>query len=233
LRLVGLEPRFARRYPHEFSGGQRQRIAIARALAVEPKLIICDEPVSALDVSIRSQILNLLRDLQDRLGLAYIFVSHDLAVVKHIADRVAVMNLGAIVETADVQALFASPRHPYSRALLSAIPVPKPRAKRSRIVLQGEMPSALNPPSGCRFHTRCPHEIERCRIEVPELRADDAGHATACHRTRELPPPETIVPADGGFSPALEKLVAAFSRRAEGAGDSGVGMIGAVPPAGV
>ena len=129
LRLVGLEPRFARRYPHEFSGGQRQRIAIARALAVEPKLIICDEPVSALDVSIRSQILNLLRDLQDRLGLAYIFVSHDLAVVKHIADRVAVMNLGSIVETAETQALFASPRHPYSRALLSAIPVPKPQAK--------------------------------------------------------------------------------------------------------
>ena len=159
LRLVGLEPRFARRYPHEFSGGQRQRIAIARALAVEPKLIICDEPVSALDVSIRSQILNLLRDLQLRLGLAYIFVSHDLAVVKHIADRVAVMNLGTIVETADAQALFSSPRHPYSRALLSAIPVPKPRAKRGRIVLQGEMPSALNPPSGCRFHTRCPHAI--------------------------------------------------------------------------
>ena len=129
LRLVGLEPRFARRYPHEFSGGQRQRIAIARALAVEPKLIICDEPVSALDVSIRSQILNLLRDLQDRLGLAYIFVSHDLAVVKHIADRVAVMNLGVIVETADADALFAAPRHPYSRALLSAIPVPKPQAK--------------------------------------------------------------------------------------------------------
>jgi len=142
LRLVGLEPRFARRYPHEFSGGQRQRIAIARALAVEPKLIICDEPVSALDVSIRSQILNLLRDLQDRLGLAYIFVSHDLAVVKHIADRVAVMNLGGIVETADTQTLFASPRHPYSRALLSAIPVPRPRATRRRMLLQGEMPSA-------------------------------------------------------------------------------------------
>ena len=130
LRLVGLEPRLARRYPHEFSGGQRQRIAIARALAVEPKLIICDEPVSALDVSIRSQILNLLRELQERLGLAYIFVSHDLAVVKHIADRVAVMNLGQIVETADADALFASPRHPYSRALLSAIPLPQPHARR-------------------------------------------------------------------------------------------------------
>jgi oligopeptide/dipeptide ABC transporter ATP-binding protein len=211
LNLVGLEPRFARRYPHEFSGGQRQRIAIARALAVEPKLIICDEPVSALDVSIRSQILNLLRDLQQRLGLAYIFVSHDLAVVKHIADRVAVMNLGEIVETAEAQALFAAPRHPYSRALLSAIPVPNPRAKRSRMLLEGEMPSALDPPSGCRFHTRCPFVIERCRVERPVLVTDKAGHATACHRTAELPPPETIVPTDAHLSPTLEKLLAAFS----------------------
>ncbi|MBR0694509.1 ABC transporter ATP-binding protein [Bradyrhizobium lablabi] len=229
LRLVGLEPRVARRYPHEFSGGQRQRIAIARALAVEPKLIICDEPVSALDVSIRSQILNLLRDLQERLGLAYIFVSHDLAVVKHIADRVAVMNLGAIVETAEAQALFAAPRHPYSRALLSAIPVPKPRAKRSRIVLEGELPSALNPPSGCRFHTRCPYVVACCRSEVPPLQADATGHATACHRTGDLPPPESIVPSDGPFSPVLEKLVAAFSGIAEGGGPSGVGTNGAIP----
>jgi oligopeptide/dipeptide ABC transporter ATP-binding protein len=231
LRLVGLEPRFARRYPHEFSGGQRQRIAIARALAVEPKLVICDEPVSALDVSIRSQILNLLRDLQNRLGLAYIFVSHDLAVVKHIADRVAVMNLGVIVETADAQALFAAPRHPYSRALLSAIPVPKPQAKRSRIVLQGEMPSALDPPSGCRFHTRCPYVVERCRSEIPHLIADSTGHATACHRMAELPAPDSIVPSDGGFSPTLEKLVAAFSGRAEGAGRSGVDIVGTRPAA--
>ena len=231
LRLVGLEPRFARRYPHEFSGGQRQRIAIARALAVEPKLIICDEPVSALDVSIRSQILNLLRDLQLRLGLAYIFVSHDLAVVKHIADRVAVMNLGTIVEMADAQALFATPRHPYSRALLSAIPVPKPQAKRGRIVLQGEMPSALNPPSGCRFHTRCPHVIARCRSEVPPLIADAAGHATACLRLAELPPAETILPHDGAFSPALEKLVAAFSGGTEGASGIGVDIVTAAPRA--
>jgi len=229
LRLVGLEPRFARRHPHEFSGGQRQRIAIARALAVEPKLIICDEPVSALDVSIRSQILNLLRDLQDRLGLAYIFVSHDLAVVKHIADRVAVMNLGRIVETAETDALFAAPRHPYSRALLSAIPVPRPQARRSRIVLRGEMPSALHPPGGCRFHTRCPHVIERCRSEAPQLRDDGGGHAAACHRTAELPPAEGIVPSDGDFSPALEKLVAAFNGPTEGTGRIGVNVIRTTP----
>jgi oligopeptide/dipeptide ABC transporter ATP-binding protein len=232
LRLVGLEPRSARRYAHEFSGGQRQRIAIARALAVEPKLVICDEPVSALDVSIRSQILNLLRELQDRLGLSYIFVSHDLAVVKHIADRVAVMNLGSIVETSDTQALFASPRHPYSRALLSAIPVPKPRAKRSRMLLHGELPSALNPPSGCRFHTRCPFAVDRCRIDVPALQADASEHATACHRTAELPAADAIVPSDGGLSPSLEKLVAAFSRSSEGPAPAGVGMEGALPPAG-
>ena len=197
LRLVGLEPRFARRYPHEFSGGQRQRIAIARALAVEPKLIICDEPVSALDVSIRSQILNLLRDLQDRLGLAYIFVSHDLAVVKHIADRVAVMNLGSIVETADAQALFAAPRHPAKPRAIDGDPGAQPPGKaQPRCCCRGDAERG-NPPPGCRFHTRCPYAIDRCRVEPPPLLlADAAGHATACHRTAELPPADAIVQAD-------------------------------------
>jgi peptide/nickel transport system ATP-binding protein/oligopeptide transport system ATP-binding protein len=231
LEVVGLSPEHYNRYPHEFSGGQRQRIGVARAVALNPKLIICDEPVSALDVSIRSQILNLLRDLQDRLGLAYIFVSHDLAVVKHIADRVAVMNLGGIVEMANTETLFTSPRHPYSRALLSAIPVPKPRAKRSRIVLQGEMPSALNPPAGCRFHTRCPYVIERCRVEPPQLLGDKSGHLTACHRTAELPPPDAVLPADS-LSPALERLVAAFNRDVDVARSSGVDIVASTPPTG-
>jgi peptide/nickel transport system ATP-binding protein/oligopeptide transport system ATP-binding protein len=231
LHQVGLAAVAAQRYPHEFSGGQRQRIAIARALAVEPRLIVCDEPVSALDVSIRSQVLNLLRDLQRRLGLAYIFISHDLAVVKHIADRVAVMNLGHIVEIAPAQSLFATPRHPYSRALLSAIPVPNPRARRDRILLQGDLPSAMAPPPGCRFHTRCPSAIPLCREAQPPLIADAQGHAVACHRASELAAAH-VVPPETGRSPVLERLIAAFgaSASADVRAARGVDTVGAGAP---
>jgi peptide/nickel transport system ATP-binding protein/oligopeptide transport system ATP-binding protein len=216
LRIVGLRDEHGQRYPHEFSGGQRQRIAIARALAVEPKLIVCDEPVSALDVSIRSQILNLLKDLQQRLGLAYIFISHDLAVVKHIATRVAVMYLGRIVECAPCEPTFAAPRHPYTQALLSAVPM-LTRRRSGRRILPGDLPSPLAPPPGCHLHPRCAHAEAICSSSQPQLTATEAcpSHATACHLWRDIVSSTPLQREEPEFSARMQRLIQAFDASPE------------------
>jgi peptide/nickel transport system ATP-binding protein len=186
LVRVGLPRDAVNRFPHEFSGGQRQRIGIARAIALKPKLIVCDEAVSALDVSVRAQIINLLLELQREMQLALLFIAHDLSVVRHVSDEVAVMYLGRIVELAPASDIYERPAHPYTKALLSAIPVPDPEHKRHRIMLEGDVPSPISPPPGCRFHTRCPYAIERCRVEVPVWEAVDADQGVACHRWRDI-----------------------------------------------
>jgi oligopeptide/dipeptide ABC transporter ATP-binding protein len=191
LDKVGLRRDQMVKYPYEFSGGQRQRLGIARALAPRPRLIVCDEPVSALDVSVQAQVINLLMDLQNELGISYLFVAHDLAVVEHISHRVAVMYLGKIVELTDKRSLFADPQHPYTEALLSAVPVPDPKIQRKRVILSGDVPSPINPPAGCRFHTRCPYAFDRCRLDEPPLKEVRPGHWAACH-LREAAAPTAL-----------------------------------------
>ena len=182
LNDVGLDKQYLNRFPHEFSGGQRQRIGIARALILNPEFVVCDEAVSALDVSVRAQVLNLMKEMQKKRNLTYLFISHDLSVVRHVSDRVAVMYLGSVVEIAGKHELYDSPVHPYTKALLSAIPIPDANRKRNRIILEGDVPSAYNPPAGCKFHTRCPYATEKCRTEVPQLRSVGEDHMVACHR---------------------------------------------------
>jgi peptide/nickel transport system ATP-binding protein len=201
LRLVGLRPEYMPRFPHAFSGGQRQRIGIARALSVNPRLVVADEPVSALDVSVQAQILNLMLDLQNRLGLTYIFVAHNLGVVRHICDRVAVMYVGKLAEVAPTGELFRSPRHPYTAALMAAVPVADPRTRMGNVELKGEVPSPANPPRGCYFHPRCAYAVEVCRAQAPALREVGAGHLAACHRAEELELPGRAGDGRGGHAP--------------------------------
>ena len=194
LQMVGLQPEHKKRFPHEFSGGQRQRIMIARALILKPRLVIGDEPVSALDVSVQAQVLNLISRLQRQMNFACIFISHDLGIIRYISHRVAVMYLGQIVETAPVKALYADPRHPYTVALLSAVPVPNPRHQKKRIILEGDVPSPINPPAGCRFHPRCPRRLDRCNQEIPVMRITAADHLVACHLYSEGPVWKPVLP---------------------------------------
>jgi oligopeptide/dipeptide ABC transporter ATP-binding protein len=197
---------YAERLPHEFSGGQRQRIGIARSLALQPDLVVCDEPVSALDVSIQAQVINLLKDLQSRFNLSYLFIAHDLVVVKHMANRVAVMYLGRIVESGPTEALFANSKHPYTRTLLAAVPRPNPHLRRPRATTESDLPSPLEAPSGCRFHTRCPYAIDICSQVEPELEPVGDGHVSACHRWRELPPEKADIAPDAAETAAAKRL---------------------------
>lgn len=220
LRKVGLQARYITRYPHEFSGGQRQRIGIARAIALNPDFIVCDEPVSALDVSIQAQVINLLKDLQDEFRLSYLFIAHDLAVVRHLSDRIAVMYLGRLVETAGCQDLFQHPAHPYTRALLSAVPVADPRAVKKRIILEGDVPTPINPPSGCRFHTRCPAFFKRCSEDEPKLCEVEPGHHVACHLFSDES--RSTLPLSGQLDEVAKKMGLKVScRRSESAEKSG------------